>query len=192
MDAAALADELEVSAMAIRQHLYSFEAEGLVEAAEEARPMGRPAKIWSLTRDADQCYPNGHADLTVELLRNIRSAFGEKGIKKILDVRSRDMAEAYSRELADRSTLASRLRTLARIRTREGYMAGVETEPDGSALLVENHCPICEAATECQGLCAKELDVFREVLGTAVQVERVEHIQGGARRCAYRVTPANE
>jgi predicted ArsR family transcriptional regulator len=32
------------------------------------------------------------------------------------------------------------------LRTEEGYMAEFEAEPDGSFLLIENHCPICAAA----------------------------------------------
>jgi predicted ArsR family transcriptional regulator len=57
---------------------------------------------------------------------------------------------------------------------------------DGSFLLIENHCPICAAATACTGLCARELEVFQRVLGQ-VTIERTEHILAGARRCVYRV-----
>jgi predicted ArsR family transcriptional regulator len=79
------------------------------------------------------------------------------------------------------------LARLAEARTREGYMA--ESRPEGEGyLLVENHCPICVAATACQGFCRAELDTFREVLGPDVAVERTEHIVNGDRRCAYRVT----
>ena len=70
-------------------------------------------------------------------------------------------------------------------------MADVRREPDGSFLLVENHCPICAAAVSCTGLCAKELEVFQAVLGVDVAVTRTEHIVAGARRCAYRVAPAS-
>jgi predicted ArsR family transcriptional regulator len=66
-------------------------------------------------------------------------------------------------------------------------MAEVLDSEDGDLLLVENHCPICVAATACLGLCGAELEVFRKVLGREVEVERTEHIISGARRCAYRV-----
>src|ERR687894_189355 len=69
----------------------------------------------------------------------------------------------------------------------EGLVAA-EEEGEGF-LLVENHCPICAAANACQGFCSTELDLFRTVLGTGVEVELVEHIVSGDRRCAYRVTP---
>ncbi len=65
-------------------------------------------------------------------------------------------------------------------------MAEWSEDADGF-LLVEYHCPICAAATICQGFCRAELAVFQEVLGTEAEVSRVEHIPAGARRCAYRI-----
>jgi predicted ArsR family transcriptional regulator len=57
----------------------------------------------------------------------------------------------------------------------------------GGFLFVENHCPICVAATQCQGFCESELELFGKVLGPGVDIQREEHIVAGARRCAYRV-----
>ena len=53
--------------------------------------------------------------------------------------------------------------------------------------MIENQCPICAAATACQGLCRAELELFREVLGAETTVTRVDHILAGARRCAYQI-----
>jgi predicted ArsR family transcriptional regulator len=66
-------------------------------------------------------------------------------------------------------------------------MAEVRLLPDGW-LLIENHCPICSAAQECQQFCKTELDTFQAVLGTQASVERIDHLLAGARRCAYKVT----
>ena len=56
-------------------------------------------------------------------------------------------------------------------------------------LLIEHHCPICNAATECQSLCRSELDVFRAALGDDAQVVREQHLLSGDTRCVYRITP---
>eukprot|EP01034_Spumella_vulgaris_P034247 gene34247-42231_t len=77
------------------------------------------------------------------------------------------------------------------LRDAEGYMAETEVQPDGSLLLIENHCPICAAATSCQGFCRSELQVFQRVLGEGCQVERAEHLLSGARRCVYVIRPVN-
>ncbi len=186
-DAGALAEALGVSAMAVRQHLYALEGEGLVTFEEEARPVGRPAKLWRLTRAADRFFPDGHAELTLNLLAALRETFGEAGMEKLLAARTEEQIAAYRRRVKAAEPLKARLEALAKIRTEEGYMAAVRGNRRDGFLLVENHCPVCAAARTCQGLCASELEVFRRVLGPDVTVERSDHILAGARRCAYRV-----
>jgi predicted ArsR family transcriptional regulator len=89
--------------------------------------------------------------------------------------------------------LRTRADALARVRTEEGYLAEVVDDPDGhGVLLVEHHCPICTAASACAGLCASELELFREVMGPEVRVERTQHLLSGDRRCTYRLTRASE
>lgn len=186
-DAGALAETLGVSAMAVRQHLYALEREGLVTFEQDSRPVGRPAKLWRLTAAADRFFPDGHAALTLDLLAALREAFGEAGLEKLLAVRTAGQIATYQRRIDPADSLKARLAALARIRSEEGYMAAVQRDDSDGFLLVENHCPVCAAARTCQGLCASELEVFRRVLGPDVTVERGDHILAGARRCAYRV-----
>ena len=186
--AQALAGQLGISAMAVRQHLYQLAGDGFVEYSVSPRAVGRPAKLWRLTAGAAGFFPDGHAALSLELLQSMRQAFGEAGLDKLVAVRAGQQREAYRARLDGASDLAERLRRLAEIRSEEGYMADVVADEDGF-LLVENHCPICAAASACSGLCRAELEVFQSALGDAVTVERVEHIPAGARRCAYRVRP---
>jgi predicted ArsR family transcriptional regulator len=187
-DARTLAGRLGISAMAVRQHLYALADEKLVASAEESRPMGRPAKLWRLTPAANELFPNAHADLTLSLIQSMREAFGEGGLERLIAIRTRSQIAAYTGQVPRRGPLLERLLALAKVRTREGYMAEVQEEAGGAFLLIENHCPICVAATACTNLCAGELRVFQEVLGSDVLIERTDHILAGARRCAYRVS----
>ena len=185
MDAHAISEQLTISAMAVRQHLYALQDERLIAYEEEPRPMGRPAKLWHLTAAADRFFPEGYAELTLSLIHSVTEAFGQDGLERLLDIRTKQQLEAYQAEIEAQDSWQNRLETLADIRTREGYMANILPQEDGSILLVENHCPICAAAETCTGLCDRELEIFQTVLG--VDVERTEHILSGARRCAYRV-----
>nr|WP_284681650.1 metalloregulator ArsR/SmtB family transcription factor [Adonisia turfae] len=185
MDAHAIAEQLGISAMAVRQHLYALQDEQLIDYEEESRPMGRPAKLWHLTAAADRFFPEGYAELTLSLIHSVTEAFGADGLERLLDIRTREQLGAYLAQMDGQDSWQDRLETLADIRTREGYMANVLPQDDGSMLLVENHCPICAAAEACTGLCDRELEIFQTVLG--VDVKRTEHILSGARRCAYRV-----
>ena len=186
-DASALAVQFGVSAMAIRQHLYALAERGLVVFQEEHRPMGRPAKLWKLTSAADKLFEDRHSDLMVNLFGAIRGTFGEDGMEKLLSVRASQQIAAYRRQVSSKATLRKRVEMLAAIRSSEGYLAEAKAQKDGSVLLIENHCPICAAASACPGLCNSELQVFRELLGPGVSIERTEHIVAGQRRCVYAI-----
>jgi len=187
MDTKALAAEVGLTAMAVRLHLYELCEQKLIDVMDDPRPVGRPAKLWRLTAEADRFFPDGHAELTVNLLRVMGETMGNKGMDRLLSARAEQQVEEYLGAMPKRASLKRRVEALAKLRTQEGYMAEVLPQDDGSILLVENHCPICSAASACQGLCAMELEVFQRVLGAKTTIERTEHIQAGARRCAYRV-----
>ena len=186
MDSATLAERLKVTPMAVRQHLYALQQEKLVSAEERPVPLGRPAKYWRLTRDADRLFPDAYAELNAALITSVQDAFGPTGWRAC-SMRARHGSAPTTRRGSRASApLAKRVQQLAQIRTEEGYMAEVKRDGDGF-LFIENHCPICAAATVCQGFCATELDLFRSALGPGVSVERAEHILSGDRRCAYRI-----
>jgi len=184
---AKIAKRLDLTAMAVRQHLYELQRQNFVVAEERAGPLGRPAKYWHLTRKADRLFPEAYAELSVSLIDALGNAFGEAGLSRVLDARYRSQLAQYGRRIPASLPLKEKLKRLAHIRTDEGYMAETKTEAGGCFLLVENHCPICAAANACKGFCTTELNLFREVLGPDVAVERVEHIVAGDRRCAYRI-----
>ncbi|MDZ4372550.1 MAG: metalloregulator ArsR/SmtB family transcription factor [Phenylobacterium sp.] len=186
----ALADALGISRQATLQHLERLVADGLVGHADERRGVGRPRRIWSLTEKAQARFPDTHAQLTLEMLDALKAEFGEDGLDRIILRREQATARGYAAAMETAGTLEDRVARLAEIRTAEGYMADWMSDPGGGFRLVENHCPICAAAAACQGFCRAELQVFREVLGPDVTVERTDHILAGARRCAYRITAA--
>lgn len=182
-----LGGALGTTGEAARQQLEKMAAEGLVAATSQAGGVGRPSKMWSVTPEGNARFPDSHAALTVDLITAMKQAFGSEGLERLLAHRAKRQIAAYRERMPAQTSLRRRLQTLADIRTEEGYMAEVLDSEDGDLLLVENHCPICVAATACLGLCGAELEVFRKVLGREVEVERTEHIISGARRCAYRV-----
>ena len=185
----ALADVLEISVPGVQQQLNRLEVDGMVESKRNSGGVGRPALSWSLTERALNRFPDTHAELTVTLIDSIRRSLGEAALEAVIAERETSSRARYREGLAGIKTLKARLKRLAELRTAEGYMAEVERLPDRSWLLAENHCPICAAARSCQGFCRHELELFRELMGPEVSVDRVEYVLDGGRRCAYRITP---
>ncbi|MBY5897896.1 helix-turn-helix transcriptional regulator [Rhizobium ruizarguesonis] len=186
--AAAIGDALGISGEAARQQLSKMAEEGLVESVTVAAAgRGRPRQLWHLTASGNRQFPDGHAELTANLLGTLVEQLGPAALDTVIAAREAETLQRYRQELSKAHDLAARVEALAGIRTREGYMADCWRQADGSFMLVENHCPICAAATACAGFCRSELETFRAVL--SAEVERSEHILAGARRCAYRITP---
>ncbi len=190
LSASAIGAMLGTTGEAARQQLARLADEGLVEARSAAAGVGRPTQLWALTAAAQSRFPDTHAALTVQLLDIVRQQLGEGALDTIIATREAETRRAYEAATASAEDLRDRVAALASLRTQEGYMAAWTEQPDGTLLLVENHCPICAAATACQGFCRAEIEVFRAVLGPDVAVEREDHIVSGGRRCSYTIRAA--
>jgi predicted ArsR family transcriptional regulator len=187
--AAELGARLQITPEAVRQQLLQLSDGGLVHAKSEVRGVGRPAQIYHLAPAAQKRFPDAHAELTAQLIGEIREVLGEDALEKLIGARETATRKRYAALLGNEQSPIKRVARLAKIRNKEGYMATWEREKEGdSLLLVENHCPICAAASACTGFCRSEQSIFEHVLGRDVRVERIEHLLAGARRCAYRIT----
>ena len=186
--AATLAAACAITPMGAHKQLQALRAAGLVGSHDESDGPGRPKRLWTLTAAGHARFPDRHADLAVQLIRQAAAVLGPDAVDRLIAAREREQQADYDAALFGLATLGARVRRLAELRSREGYMARAEKHGRGW-LLVEDHCPICAAAATCQGLCRSELQIFARCLGDGARVERVEHVLAGARRCAYLVTP---
>lgn len=184
-----LAALLDITSMGARRQLEAAQEKGLVAFEDVADKVGRPSRRWQLTPAGHARFPDRHADLTLELITQVKTLFGEEGLEKLIGARERSSEAAYARLVDPGLDLAQRVERLALLRDGEGYMASAEAQDDGTILLVENHCPICAAATACQNFCRSELAIFQRVLGSDCTVERSEYLLEGGRRCVYRIMP---
>ena len=184
-----LAALLDLTSMGARRQLEAWQEKGMLTYEEVADKRGRPSRRWLLTEAGHARFPDRHADLTVQLIDQVRGLFGDAGLDKLIAAREAVSEQQYRQHLQNANALPERVAALVQARSSEGYMAEVETRDDGSLLLVENHCPICAAACKCQQFCRSELDLFQRVLGPDCSVGRVEHMLNGARRCVYVIKP---
>lgn len=190
LTAAAVAEKLGTTGEAARQQLIRLAEEGLVFSSGMRAGVGRPTQHWSLTSAAQARFPDTHSTLTVQIIDIVRDKLGENALDEIIAQREEVTRAAYDAAMVDCRDLRGKISILSNLRSAEGYMADWQETDDGSILLIENHCPICAAATRCQGFCRAEMQVFRSVLGPGVAIERTEHIVSGARRCAYLIREA--
>jgi len=186
MTAKLLSNELALTTMGIRQHMLQLEKSGDVIFEDKKAERGRPTRYWSLTEQSNSLFPDGHEVLTLQLIESVKLIFGEPGLDKLISHREQESYKLYSVVLKKYNDLPSKLKSLALLRSEEGYMASVEKK-DGCYWLLENHCSICAAASSCLNFCRSELNLFQILLKDVATITREEHIMQGARRCAYKV-----
>lgn len=184
--AATLAAACAITPMGAHKQLQALAAQGLVSFHDEAGSVGRPRRIWTLTTAGHARFPDRHGELAAQLLRLAAAQWGPQALAQLISTREAEAEAQLQQRMAGLRSLPARLRALVQLRCADGYMARLER--DGRDwLLVEDHCPICAAASQCQGFCRSELALFNRCLGPGVQVTREEHLLAGGRRCTYRV-----
>lgn len=185
-----LAEILELTSMGARRQLETALAEGLVQCEDRASGIGRPGRWWSLTATGHARFPDRHGEVIVQLLGHLRTQFGDAGVESLIHAREQKMEEDYRARVSVQATLSGKINALAEIRSREGYMAEVKESGDGWQL-IEHHCPICAAASECQAFCRAELELFQALLPEA-DVQRSEHLLSDGARCVYQIHPVKD
>jgi DeoR family suf operon transcriptional repressor len=184
-----VAEQLDITVSGARQHLSALARDGLVDAAELPSPEGRRGRrtlVYSATAAADTYFPKAYGELTNELLGYLADT--DRELLDDLFARRREARIAGARaRLASKRTLGAKVAELTRILDEDGYLASYEKVAPGVFRIVEHNCAIWAVAERYGQACTSELDFIRTVLDGA-DVERVQHMVAGARRCAYEIT----
>jgi len=186
-----LADHFFISKEGIRKHLLNLAKDDLVQSELRREGVGRPYTYYTLTKKGLASFPDTHADITVQLLQSVHKLFGQSGVDSLIQDREESMLQHYKQTLASAKTLEEKLQRLAEKRSQEGYMAEWKAA-DSAYYFIENHCPICAAAQQCQGFCRAEINTFQSLIGPAFKIQRVQYILADEPRCTYKIERIHE
>lgn len=181
--AATLADRLGLTPAAVRRHLDTLLADGVLEAHEERiyghRGRGRPAKVFALTPAGRDAFEQAYDDLAVGALRFLAETGGEDLVAEFAHRRFADLEERY-RPIVEAAEPRNRATALAQALTADGYAASAQASPviDGEQLC-QHHCPVAHVAEQFPQLCEAETEAFSRLLDTHVQrIATIAHGEG--------------
>jgi predicted ArsR family transcriptional regulator len=181
-----LADELKVSKVCIRRHLNLLESDGLISYEEERHRRGRPRFLYRLTEKARCLFPQIYDEFAKEVLLQLRCQYGDEGLQRVLSARADALITQIKGELQDLG-FDDRVKGLARMINKKGYLADVRRLKDGAYRLRQRNCPTESVAVAYPHVCDEEVRVYSESLGCAVVREC--RIADGARVCEFRIAP---
>jgi predicted ArsR family transcriptional regulator len=174
-----VASHLEVSKQGAVRHLEMLEASGLVVVATAvANGPGRPEHVYRLTPAASEHFPDGHRELTGELVEFMSN----EQLKLFFERRAARLEAEYAPRLAGLD-FAARVRELARLASEHGHMAEVVELGDGSLGIRHCNCPIQDVASRTGLPCVNEQQMYERLLGT--DVARTTWMAEAADDCTY-------
>ncbi|MGY6654125.1 helix-turn-helix transcriptional regulator [Amycolatopsis sp. TRM77291] len=188
MTAVVVAEQLGISAAAVRRHLDALLADGEAETRDAPRRgprgRGRPAKNFLLTEAGRARFGHAYDDLASSAIRFLAEHAGEGAVKAFAEARVASLVGPHQDAITKHTDPASRAEALAAALTREGYAASTRQVGVGEQLC-QHHCPVAHVAAEFPQLCEAETEAFAALLGTHVQ--RLATIARGDNACTTHV-----
>ena len=176
---AEVAAHLEVSKQGALRHLEALETSGLATMAPAAaHGPGRPENLYRLTEAAGGHFPDGHRELTGELVDFMTN----EQLKQFFARRAARLEAEYAPRLAGLD-FAARVRELARLATEHGHMAEVVELDEGGLAIRHCNCPIQDVAARTGLPCVNEQQMYERLLGT--DVARTTWMAEAADDCTY-------
>jgi predicted ArsR family transcriptional regulator len=182
---AEIALHLEVSKQGALRHMEALEASGMATmASAEPHGRGRPENLYRLTPAAGDHFPDGHRELTGDLVDFMT---GEQ-LKQFFERRAARLEAEYAPRLAGLD-FETRVRELARLASEHGHMAEVVELGDGGLAIRHCNCPIQDVAARTGLPCVNEQHMYERLLGG--EVTRTTWMAEAADDCTY-VTKENK
>jgi predicted ArsR family transcriptional regulator len=178
-----LASGLDVSPTAVRQHLATLSALGLVERRTADPTSGRPAFLYRLGELGRRSYPKRHGLLVRELIEALIARQGREATLVIISDAARRVAEEAREGLGDPGPALRWERALEWLEAEFSWEADVEELPGGGRRFVLHQCPFQAVSADHPAVCgAFFIALLEQLTGGGPYVHRV--IRDGVRCCA--------
>jgi predicted ArsR family transcriptional regulator len=191
--AATLGGRLSLTPAAIRRHLDTLIAEGMIEMRTARsygnRGRGRPAKVFVVTDAGRSAFEHAYDGLATSALRFIEQTYGRQAVADFARRQVSELERRYAKVIT-KEDLAGRVQALADALSADGYAAAAGPGPaigtTSGQQICQHHCPVAHVAAEFPQLCEAETEAFSRLLGAPVQ--RLATIAHGDGICTTHVT----
>lgn len=161
LTAAEISREHGCGVVAVRAQLRNMESAGFVTRSAERRAIGRPVSRYALTPGAEDFFPKRYDQFAERLVDAVVEEFGEEGLERILARWEDRLVRRFEATLPTEP--GARLDVLASHQTQNGFMASVQRDEEGVAL-IERNCPIAAVAARYPQICRHEAALFSRTL----------------------------
>ncbi len=186
LSAHTMADRLGVSPAAVRQHLDTLRALGLIMRRKQVTRPSRPTYLYQLSPLGQRAFPKRY-DLFLELMIEVLlERHGADSVAELVEAAARRLAERV-RERFQRIDAPTRWALLVDWLEEElTWQADVAHEPEGGRRITVHQCPYHDVSRWCPAVCGVFFGTLIQALYGDVPVEHALAPSGPA-CCSFRI-----
>jgi predicted ArsR family transcriptional regulator len=181
-----LSKGLEITRNAVRQHLASLEAAGLV-AAGSMRPSGggRPQQLYILTELGKEMSPRQYSWLAQLVVASVRREQGMENMSTRMNEIGANVAQQIRSQYPALTTHKEKVDKLAEVMDQLGYNARNATLPGGEAVIEADNCVFHTMAKKDLEICHLDRGLMETF--TDSKVEQNECMARGGNVCRFKL-----
>lgn len=165
-----LSRRLDSSYMTVKQHCEDLNKLGYLKRSRVPRTeIGRPEIFYRLSEKADALFPPIPEDFTLDVLDQIRRAFGETAPDRLLFQHFQERGEEWKTKLSKGTTLLYKAQLFVKIRSQEGLLVRCLNDPETGVITIrEFHHPLAAVFAKYPRAIEMERRAIEDALGVRV------------------------
>jgi predicted ArsR family transcriptional regulator len=178
-----VAEDLGVTASAVRLHLGQLQAKGAIHTEQVREGVGRPYYVYSVTPEAHNLFYKDYGELTKLLLEEVSVTEGPDALQRVLRRVSDRLAAIYRNQIGGQE-LAERVTSWAELLDQRGIAVQLARTVEGY-VLQEYGCPYQNVAVENRAVCEMERQVMARLLESGVRLTQC--VLDGHHGCQFEI-----
>ena len=177
-----LARELKMSYMGIKQHCVKLTAQGYLEEKrlpKAGRTVGRPEKLYRLTKKCDELFPQASGEMTLAILDAVHDLYGDAAPERLLLVYLQNLEKKWASKLKTATSAVDKATRLTSLRETDGWFNRCHLDPKTGFCIEEFHSPLTEIFLRYPNLVRLEVQMMEHLIGNRVTREEKTLPKGG-------------
>jgi predicted ArsR family transcriptional regulator len=182
-----LAQAIEVTRTAVRQHLSALTREGLVAPGAERASGGRPQRLYVLTESGREAFPRHYSWFAQLLIEAMAKEHGAAGLRTRLGRIASAVVAQLRQRASEKDTRRQKVGKVSGLMDELGYDARTGKDIAGAPTIEADNCVFHELAMKNPEVCQFDLSLLSGLTGSKVELD--ECMARGGQVCRFRFTP---
>jgi len=182
-----LAERLNITRNAVRQHVVALENEGLLAHGESRPSGGRPEQLYVLTGPGKELFPRHYSWFAQLVVDSIKQESGAEELRQRLGAMGAGVARQLRGQHPGLEDQQQKVEKLAEIMEQLGYDTSTSAVASGTPVIEADNCIFHNLAMQDPEICEFDLALLSSF--TDSEIDHQECMAKGGNVCRFKFTP---